>query len=107
MNKSNHHNKRESDSGIDHIFHHEKCSEFDDETKEKVITAYRLAVTLHRTQRRHNNKPYIDHINRSIDLYLDNTLSSSERCNPEYIIALILHDCIEDNENGLREIIKK
>lgn len=38
---------------------------------------------------------------------MNDTLDLSERCNPEYIIALILHDCIEDNENGLRAIIEK
>lgn len=48
MNKQNYHNRREGDSGIDHIFLREKWSEFDEASKKSIITAYRLAVALHK-----------------------------------------------------------
>lgn len=48
MNTIISHNKRISDSGIDHIFQHEKCGEFNDATKKDIITAHRLAVRLHK-----------------------------------------------------------
>lgn len=89
---------------LDTIFQHEKCSGFSESQKQQVQKAYDLAVSLHIGQFRHNKQPYIRHIERSISIYLNETLYSDEPCNHEYLMALILHDCIEDHPNGLQEI---
>lgn len=89
------------------MIHHEKCVHFTNEEKEKVRWAYNLAHDLHAKQDRSDNKPYIEHIDRSVKLYLNETLDSDEACNSQYLIALILHDSIEDNDNGLISIIEK
>jgi (p)ppGpp synthase/HD superfamily hydrolase len=83
---------------IESMIHHEKCAHFTSEEKEKVRWAYNLAHDLHAKQDRIDNKPYIEHIDRSVKLYLHETLDSNEKCNSQYLIALILHDSIEDND---------
>ncbi len=92
---------------LENIFQHAKCAHFTEEEREQVRIAYRLASELHLNQERLNRKPYIEHIDRSINLYLNETLYANEKCVPNNLIALILHDCIEDNQNGLVEITKK
>ncbi len=92
---------------IEKMLQHEKCAYFSEEQKERVRKAYELADTLHLSQERHNNTPYIYHIDRSVKIYLTQTLHEWELCDPRYLIWLILHDCIEDNDNWLIEIIKK
>jgi hypothetical protein len=92
---------------LESIFQHVKCVHFTEKEKEQVRIAYRLASELHLNQERLNGKAYIEHIDRSIALYLNETLYMDEPCVPNNLIALILHDCIEDNQNGLVEITKK
>ncbi len=93
-----------SHPALDDIFQHEKCSGFSESQKQEVKKAYDLAVGLHIGQTRHNGAPYIRHIDRSIWIYLNETLYPSELCKSEYLIALILHDCVEDHPNGLQKI---
>ncbi|MBX9809874.1 hypothetical protein K2X92_05785, partial [Candidatus Gracilibacteria bacterium] len=92
---------------IEKMLHSEKCAHFTNEEKEKVRWAYNLAHDLHAIKDRLDNKPYIEHIDRSVKLYLNETLNSEEECKSRYLIALILHDCIEDNDVGLHSIIEK
>jgi len=92
---------------IEKMLQHERCAHFSEEQKELVRRAYELADKLHSVQSRHDGKPYIYHIDGSIKIYLNETLHEFELCHPRYLIGLILHDCIEDNDNGLIEIIKK
>jgi (p)ppGpp synthase/HD superfamily hydrolase len=92
---------------LENIFQHAKCAHFTEKEKEQVRIAYKLASELHLNQERLDGKAYIEHIDRSIGLYLNKTLYANEQCVPNNLIALILHDCIEDNQNGLIEIIKK
>jgi (p)ppGpp synthase/HD superfamily hydrolase len=64
-----------------------------------------LAELLHEWQKREDKRPYIEHIDRSVKIYLDETLESHEMCDPDNLIALILHDCIEDNKIGLDAMV--
>ena len=91
---------------VEMIFAHRKCAHFNEDQIVQIRSAYTLADGLHLSQRRANDKPYIIHIDRSISLYLEQTLSEDEQCDPDLLIALILHDCIEDCDDGLCRIIE-
>lgn len=92
---------------LEEVFHNEKCVHFTEADIKNVKDAYKLASDLHHKQERHNKIPYIEHINRSVIIYLKKTLKNDKFCDPNNLIALILHDCIEDNEVWLISIIEK
>ena len=90
---------------LDSIFLHKKCAYFSNEDKKRIVTAYKTACSLHTWQYRENDQDYIIHIDRSLKIYIEDTLWKDEICNPDLLIALILHDCIEDSPDWLQEII--
>ena len=71
---------------IEKMLQNEKCVHFTEEQKELVRKAYELADKLHSVQSRHDGRPYIHHIDGSIEIYLNETLHELERCHPRYLI---------------------
>jgi hypothetical protein len=74
----------------------ENCSHFSESDIVLVKDAIQFAEWLHLNQERKSWAPYIEHIFRSVNLYLDETLWWDEVCDLEDLLILILHDCIED-----------
>jgi hypothetical protein len=91
---------------IEKILQQPKLRSLSTQEKEEIRWAYGIAEHLHLRQKRMNGNMYIEHIDRSLELYINETLWKDEPCDLRYICGLMLHDCIEDNDEGLEIMVQ-
>ncbi len=98
-------------SGDIPVWEKEKLGGWNEEIFESLSSknkkAYALAARLHHNVFRKNGDPYLVHINRSLVFLKDHKDLLPEALNIELLtLYIILHDCIEDNKDGLQMIQK-
>lgn len=90
---------------LQEIFRHEKCKNFSKEDIQNINTAYDIASRAHEEQKRGDDRPYIEHIKRTVMRFL--SITQADSVDADDIIVAILHDTIEDHPKYIAEIREK